>query len=574
MNARSFWPLCGHAQPDAVLARDADGPITVRQWLHDVHALAARLPADCTHVLNVCRNRYLFLVGFGAGIVSGRVSLQPSSLAPEAVRHLLQHAPRPVCLHDGESEGLEALMPLLPVVRQLVPSKAQDVEIPQIPAEQVVSLVFTSGSTGQPVPHAKTWGKLHLNALAEAQMLGLDQGSQTCIVGTVPSQHMYGFESVMLLALLAGCSLWTGRPFYPADVAQALASVPQPRMLVTTPVHLRVLVDAGLDYPPVDQLLCATAPLAPALAGQAEAHFGAPLREIYGSTETSQLAVRRPLEGPAWRLFPGVRLEQQGDTTFASGCHVEGRVPMSDVIELVGEDGFILHGRKTDMVNIAGRRSSLAYLNHQLAQIPGIQDGAFFLPKPVDVPGGHAPLVPEVERLCLVAQAPGMSARDILDALHPYVEAVFLPRPLILVERMPRNETGKLPQQALQGLYAEHQLRQHAAAHKPDLRWQVPVDHPVFAGHFRGQPVVPGALLLQRCVDAWRALPQARGQACSVQQAKFLLPCGPGDVLDIRLEPVEAPGKPFAASFRVLRGEETVASGTLRALSAPAQENA
>ena len=122
--------------------------------------------------------------------------------------------------------------------------------------------------------------------------------------------------------------------------------------------------------------------------------------------------------------------------------------------------------------------------------------------------------------------------------------------------------------------FAEHQLRQHAAAHKPDLRWQVPVDHPVFAGHFPGQPVVPGALLLQRCVDAWRALPQARGQACSVQQAKFLLPCGPGDVLDIRLEPVEAPGKPFAASFRVLRGDETVASGTLRALSAPAQENA
>lgn len=569
MSDRMAWPLCGHTQPDAVLAHDVQGSLTVRQWLHDVQALAAQLPADCSHVLNVCRNRYLFLVGLGAGIVTGRISLQPSSLAPEAVRHLLQHAPHPVCLHDGDSEGLDALMPLLQVERCASAPLNGTPEIPVIAAEQVVSLVFTSGSTGQPMPHAKTWGKLHLNARAEARLLGLDQGPQTCIVGTVPSQHMYGFESVMLLALLAGCSLWTGRPFYPADVAEALALVPQPRMLVTTPVHLRVLVDAGLAYPPVSQLLCATAPLALPLAEQAELHFGAPLREIYGSTETSQLAVRRPLEGPAWRLFPGVQLEQEGDTTFASAGHVEGRVPMSDVIELLGEDRFILHGRKTDMVNIAGRRSSLAYLNHQLARLAGIEDGAFFLPEPVDMPGGHAPLVPEVERLCLVVQAPGMTARAITEGLRPFIEAVFLPRPLILVDRMPRNETGKLPRNALQAVYAEHvrAVHEHRA---PVLHWQVPADHPVFVGHFPGHPVVPGAMLLQCCVQAWRLLPQARGQACQVQQAKFLLPCGPGDLLEIRLEPVDSPGKPLSCPFRIVRGADTVASGTLRAL-APGQ---
>ena len=61
-------------------------------------------------------------------------------------------------------------------------------------------------------------------------------------------------------------------------------------------------------------------------------------------------------------------------------------------------------------------------------------------------------------------------------------------------------------------------------------------------------------------------MPQARGQACTIAQAKFLLPCIPGDVLEFRLEPVESPGKPFAAAFRVLRGEDTVASGMLRAL--------
>jgi acyl-coenzyme A synthetase/AMP-(fatty) acid ligase len=36
------------------------------------------------------------------------------------------------------------------------------------------------------------------------------------------------------------------------------------------------------------------------------------------------------------------------------------------------------------------------------------------------------------------------------------IDAVFLPRPLIMVERLPRNATGKLPQQALQRLAKRH----------------------------------------------------------------------------------------------------------------------
>ena len=57
-----------------------------------------------------------------------------------------------------------------------------------------------------------------------------------------PAQHMYGFESTVLLALLSGNALSAERPFYPADVAAAVRRVPQPRVLVTTPIHLRTLL--------------------------------------------------------------------------------------------------------------------------------------------------------------------------------------------------------------------------------------------------------------------------------------------------------------------------------------------
>ncbi len=121
------------------------------------------------------------------------------------------------------------------------------------------------------------------------------------LVATVPPQHMYGFESSVLLALHGGAVLDASRPFFPADIAAALRRVPAPRMLVTTPFHLRTVLDAKLALPPLTLVLCATAPLAPQLAAEAEARLGAPLLEIYGCTEAGQVASRRTTAGPSGR---------------------------------------------------------------------------------------------------------------------------------------------------------------------------------------------------------------------------------------------------------------------------------
>ena len=566
-------PLCGHASSNSILAYGAQGPTTAGQWLRDIGQLLGHLPANSRHVLNICHDRYHFLVGFGACLLSGRISLQPSSLAPGAVQQLLAHAPDAVCLHDGLADEVAgASMPVIDARTCLAatPSPASCETafcVPTVDAEQVVAQVFTSGSTGVPVPHAKTWGKLCRNVRAEALRLHLAQHPKPMyLVGTVPSQHMFGFESVMLLALVTGCSLWRGRPFYPADVAEALGAVPAPRMLVTTPVHLRVLTQAPVHYPPVDQLLCATAPLSLALAQQAEACFKAPLHEIYGSTETGQIAVRRPTQGAAWTLFPDVVLEQQENITWASGGHVEGRVALSDVIEPLDATHFALHGRSNDMVNIAGKRSSLAYLNSQLAHVAGVVDGAFFLPQH-PTSGAH-----DGERLCLVACAPGMHAAQLMAALRPHIESVFLPRPLILLDKLPRNETGKLPHSALQAVYENFKntlgtaALQRQAGHAPvKYRWQTPADHAASDGHFPGNAVLPGALLLERCVALYRAAAGIGASACTVESVKFLHLCRPGDTLDFVIAP-KTPDQPAAAwTFRVLAGDTLALSGTLRA---------
>ena len=395
-----------------------------------------------THVLNACADRYRFAVGLAACLVAQKVSLLPATRTAEVIRELRMFAPDVVCLSDEADCDIE--LPRIGYPGEAsFPEGGAPAAVPQVDAGRLVAFVFTSGSTGTPVAHPKTFGRLVACVQEEAKRLGLAAPSCT-LVATVPPQHMYGLESSLLIALANGHAFSAERPFYPADIAAALAAVPRPRALVSTPVHLRALLGSRVALPDIDLVVCSTAPLAQQLALEVEATCRVPLVEIYGSTETGQIAARRPTAGPDWRLWPGVSLSPRGEETWAAGGHIESAARMCDVLEMTGEDTFRLHGRLSDLVNIAGKRSSLGYLNHQLNSVPGVLDGAFF--------HTEESAASAVARVGACVVAPGLDAEHLLAELRRRIDPAFLPRPLLLVERLPRNSTGKLPQAALRSL--------------------------------------------------------------------------------------------------------------------------
>ena len=365
------------------------------------------------------------------------------------IRQLAAFAPDVFCLTD--EDACDIALPLVSFSQSSPPRPTPDGSpwrVPEIDAEQVVAHVFTSGSTGAPVPYPKTWGKLVRCVRDGAARLGLADGRSHALLATVPPQHMYGFESSVLLALQSGGALGAERPFYPADVCSALAGLPQPRALISTPIHLRAILASQAVLPPADLIVSATAPLARDLATDVEQRFRAPLLEIYGSTESGQLATRRTARDEAWRLWPGVCLTLEEGRAWARGGHLEQPTPMCDELEPIDAERFLLHGRLADLVNIAGKRSSLAYLTHQLSSISGVVDGVFFFPEEP-----HASQA-GVVRVAAAAVAPGLDAARLMEALRQRIDPVFLPRPLLLVEHLPRNSTGKLPREALQSLAA------------------------------------------------------------------------------------------------------------------------
>ncbi|MBN3814902.1 beta-hydroxyacyl-ACP dehydratase, partial [Paraburkholderia sp. Ac-20347] len=355
-------------------------------------------------------------------------------------------------------------------------------------------------------------------------------------------------------------------------------------------IHLRTLLASDAPLPRAALVLSATAPLAEKLASEAEARLGAPLIEIYGSTETGQIATRRTAQGAVWQLLPRIRLEalttrdedqedqedQENSATYwASGGHLDEPVPMGDALELLDAQRFLLHGRKQDLVNIAGKRTSLAYLNHQLNAIPGVSDGVFFMP-------GEAADAADtsITRLVALVVAPSLNAAELQRALRERIDAAFMPRPLVFVDALPRNETGKLPRDVLAAMAARHtraaasvsasastcesapaKTRAHA------LRFTIGADHPALPGHFPGQPIVPGVVLLDRAIDAIGAALDQPLDTWRLSAAKFLSPAAPGEALDLAFD-AAASG---AIRFTVRAGERDVASGTLAVPSVHAE---
>jgi len=434
-------PLLGGSDPGRVLAWRDGRALGVREFLAHVQQAAAALP-DGPAAVNLCVDRYAFTVAFCAAMLRGQVTLLPASRAARAVEEVM-------ALHAGAyALGEETAPPALPGYWRLPalvpapPPATGDAACPQVPADQVVAIAYTSGSTGSPQPASKTWASFHASTAGNLAMLRAAVDGAPAILATVPPQHMYGVETSVLLPLLGGYAVHAGRPFFPADVALALAQLPAPRILVSTPVHLRALVASGIELPPLALLLSATAPLPLDLARAAEARYAAPLREVFGSTETCVFASRRATVDEEWQLYPGVRLQPQVDGTVVHAPQLAQGVRLADLMA-VSADGtrFRLQGRNADLLEIAGKRASLGDITQRLLAVPGVCDGVVFQLDTHDTLG--------VQRIAALAVAPGLTEWAIIETLRQALDPVFLPRPLRVVAALPRNETGKLPRAAL-----------------------------------------------------------------------------------------------------------------------------
>lgn len=404
-------------------------------FLADVASCAEALP-QARFVINLCTDRYRFTVAFFAAAQRGQTTLLPSQRSAEAIDTLRRDYPSCRVIADNPDTASDCLI-------DFAPGKNGNASAPLIDADHTVAIAFTSGSTGTPQAHAKSWGLLANGRATHARYLVESFATAPArkldgLVSTVPSWHMYGLEWAMLLPTIAPLQLFCGPDFFPGDVTTALDSFgsSSENLLVSTPVHLRALLKSPPPTSKLARVVCATAPIDPPTVLATQEHLTTQLFEIYGCSEIGSLACRQPADNEGWTFFDTIELDYS-DNELRVGSHLlTDEVTLADRFGQLDEHRYELLGRATDIVKVAGKRESLANLNAVLLSLPGVDDGVVYQPDALGVPGG--------ERLAAFVVGAALDVNQLRTALLRRLDPIFVPRPIRIVAALPRDTTSKL----------------------------------------------------------------------------------------------------------------------------------
>ncbi|NOQ90863.1 MAG: AMP-binding protein [Gammaproteobacteria bacterium] len=379
-------------------------------------------------ILNLCEDRYHFLVVFTANILEGRTTVMPANRSEGELERLTVINNDIQLINDSEIAAICQ-------IDLLDSSNGVPWDINLVPDTMIVAELYTSGSTGAPSANPKTWAQLVNGAQQVCVRFGLDIFSQTSIIATVPPQHMFGFEMSIVLPLICGVTIHQGQPFYPLDIQHALCEMPSPRILVTTPIHLKACVTLKNNWPDIEFVMSATAPLYEEVAHQIEAVLNTDVKEVYGCSEVGAIATRHMTRDLNWKLLPDYSLTVDDGAALFNAPKILEPISLPDKFEILPDGYFQLVGRASDMIKIGGKRGSLADITARIKSLPGVDDAAVFRSEHKEN---------QRERLAALVVAPSLTSEQLREALLYEIDPIFLPRPLCVVPVLPYNSTGKL----------------------------------------------------------------------------------------------------------------------------------
>jgi acyl-coenzyme A synthetase/AMP-(fatty) acid ligase len=536
---------------DSLVAFGREGARSQRDLRRDVAALAARIaPAHGRDFLLHCDDAYAFTVGLLATLRAGARAVLAPSRQPGTLRELAQKVHG--ALLDGDVP--EALVDL-PCWHPLSDPHAG--EIAEAPAVRLdrdapLAVLFTSGTTGAGRRVEKAVRHLEDEAEVLEERFGAQLGPDARILATVAPQHLYGLLFRVLWPLASGRPFLRSAVLHPEELAPHSGGA-APFAVVTTPVTLRHLVlrsELAQQRASCRAIFSSGGPLAAEIARSAADALGSAPFEIYGSTETGGIAVRQQVRGDEpWQPLRGVAVESDRATgqlavrsPFVSAG--EGVRFVTGDRAAFTEDGFHLLGRADRVIKVAEKRLSLPDMEERLRAHPAVDDAALLsLEKGSGEPRVAAVVVPSATAWDTVATDGRRAlARTLTEHLAAHFERVLLPRAWRFVAALPSNAQGKVPQDALRGLFAvdappdaPEQLAAARSDEALEVRMRVPWDLAHLDGHFPGAPVVGGVAQLHFAMAALEELLGEPPALASLEALKFHEVLLPGQELLLRV---------------------------------------
>src|ERR1017187_1630139 len=357
---------------------------------------------------------------------------------------------------------------------ELISLQGAEVE-PVCSSGDIADILYTTGTTGKKKGVVLT----HANVLAAASNMGqfIGTNAQDVEVMPLPLSHSFGLGRLRSLALVGHTLIvGTGVGVGVSVIRQLIENQATGLALVPAAVEIlrRTTGDSlGRAGEHLRYIEIGSAPMRPQTRDWLMRMLpGTRICHHYGLTEASRAAFTeyhadRDRPGTAGRASPGVALTicdesgsalspgQTGEVVVSGGmvmreywnqpsltheAFCEHGLRTGD-IGFLDSDGYLfLLGRKTDLINVGGRKVVPDEVEENLRKVSGIRDAACV--------GEDDPLTGQRVKAYLVADRP-LDVSFVANALRTQLEEYKIPKSLEFVKEMPRTNSGKLQRHLL-----------------------------------------------------------------------------------------------------------------------------
>ncbi len=310
--------------------------------------------------------------------------------------------------------------------------------------DAVHTVLFTSGTEGEPKPVELTVGNLDAAAAGSATVFGSEPGDRW--LSPLPLFHVAGLSILARCARNATTAVLHDR--FELPVVLAALSAGEVSLISLVPTQLRRLRDEGLtEAPALRALLLGGGPIPPDLVEWAR-ETGLPVRCTYGMTETaSQVAVTDPWESAATPLpdaeieiAPDGEIVVRGPMVASGALSDDGWLHTGDVGSIDRRGRLHVEGRIKELIVTGGEKVAPAAVEAVLAAHPAVADAG--------VAGTPDPDWGEAVTAYVVERNP-VSDYDLLAFCRERLAGYQVPKRVVRVSSLPRNAGGKLLRNSL-----------------------------------------------------------------------------------------------------------------------------
>lgn len=279
------------------------------------------------------------------------------SVARMEFKRILDDFKPTICLFEKNLAGAVDLRSLvmdsghgaMEVGLEHTPARARDRFQLEVKPEQPAVCIFTSGSTGNPKGVVLSHANIVYGAQNVIEAHGLEPWDRVLCV--LPLSHLNGLVTTFVSPLLSGGSVVFMQQTFSPKGCLALVDKFSCTWLSAVPTHYALMVSpvVGKQHWSLKSLrFCrsASAPLSGGVLGDFEAHYGIPLVETMGTTETSGQIFSNPMPPLA---------------------HKERSVgrPLGFEVRRVGEHGEICGDNESGEIQVKGRAVMVGYLDDE-----------------------------------------------------------------------------------------------------------------------------------------------------------------------------------------------------------------